>query len=154
MLIAGGTDVLPKMKRRQQTPTTLIGLRGIRELADISNGNGLTIGAGVTLSKLLAHPAMRASYPGLFHAIAQIATPHLRNMGTIGGNLCLDTRCTYYDQTYEWRKAIDFCLKKDGESVGSRRPARSALRCLRPTRRPCCWPSVPRSRSCHQRASA
>jgi 4-hydroxybenzoyl-CoA reductase subunit beta len=115
MLIAGGTDVLPKMKRRQQTPTTLIGLRGIRELADIRNGNGFTIGAGVTLSNLLAHPAMRASYPGLFHAIAQIATPHLRNMGTIGGNLCLDTRCTYYDQTYEWRKAIDFCLKKDGE---------------------------------------
>ena len=52
--------------------------------------------------------------PGLWQAVAQIATPHLRNMGTIGGNLCLDTRCTYYDQSYEWRKAIDFCMKKDG----------------------------------------
>jgi 4-hydroxybenzoyl-CoA reductase subunit beta len=115
MLIAGGTDVVPKMKRRQQTPTTLIGLRGIRELGEISNGDGFTIGAGATLSKLLAHPRIGESYPGLSQAIAQIATPHLRNMGTIGGNVCLDTRCTYYDQTYEWRKAIDFCLKKDGD---------------------------------------
>ena len=115
MLIAGGTDVVPKMKRRQQTPTTLIGLRGIRELGEISNGDGFAIGAGATLSKLLAHPRIGESYPGLSQAIAQIATPHLRNMGTIGGNVCLDTRCTYYDQTYEWRKAIDFCLKKDGD---------------------------------------
>ena len=54
--------------------------------------------------------------PGLAHAAAsQVATPHLRNMGTLGGNLCLDTRCNYYDQNYEWRKAIDFCMKKDGE---------------------------------------
>lgn len=127
MLIAGGTDVLPKMKRRQQTPATLIGLRGIRELADISNGNGLTIGAGVTLSKMLASTAIRQSYAGLSQAIAQIATPHLRNMGTIGGNLCLDTRCTYYDQTYQWRKAIDFCLKKDGSRCWV---ATSSPRCL------------------------
>lgn len=127
MLIAGGTDVLPKMKRRQQTPTTLIGLRGIRELADVTNANGITVGAGVTLSKLLAYPAIRDAYPGLWQAIAQIATPHLRNMGTIGGNLCLDTRCTYYDQTYEWRKAIDFCLKRDGQRCWV---ATSSPRCL------------------------
>jgi 4-hydroxybenzoyl-CoA reductase subunit beta len=127
MLIAGGTDVLPKMKRRQQTPTTLIGLRGIRGFGDVGNGNGLTIGAGMTLSKLLAHPSLRESYPGLWQAIAQIATPQLRNMGTIGGNLCLDTRCTYYDQTYEWRKAIDFCLKKDGQRCWV---ATSSPRCL------------------------
>ena len=115
MLIAGGTDVLPNMKRRQQTPATLIGLRGVRELAEITNGNGLTLGTGVTLSNLLDHKQVRESYPGLWQAAAQIATPHLRNMGTIGGNLCLDTRCTYYDQTYEWRKSIDFCMKKDGQ---------------------------------------
>ena len=114
MLLAGGTDVLPNMKRRQQMPATLIGLRGIRELAEIQNGDGLTIGAGVTLTSLVANDAIRDSYPGLWQAAAQIATPHLRNMGTIGGNLCLDTRCTYYDQTHEWRKAIDFCMKKDG----------------------------------------
>ena len=114
MLLAGGTDILPNMKRRQQTPATLIGLRGVRQLADIRNGDGLTIGAGVTLANLIAHPTIRDSYPGLWQAAAQIATPHLRNMGTIGGNLCLDTRCTYYDQTHEWRKSIDFCMKKDG----------------------------------------
>ena len=59
----------------------------------------------------------RASYAGLWQAAAQVATPHLRNMGTLGGNLCLDTRCTYYDQNYEWRKAIDFCMKKDGDDL-------------------------------------
>jgi 4-hydroxybenzoyl-CoA reductase subunit beta len=114
MLLAGGTDILPNMKRRQQTPATLIGLRGVRALADIRSGDGLSIGAGVTLANLLANPMIRDSYPGLWQAAAQIATPHLRNMGTIGGNLCLDTRCTYYDQTHEWRKSIDFCMKKDG----------------------------------------
>ena len=127
MLIAGGTDVLPNMKRRQQTPETLIGLRGVSELRDISNGNGLTIGAGVTLSTLVAEPKIRDAYPGLWQAIAQVATPHLRNMGTLGGNLCLDTRCTYYDQNYEWRKAIDFCMKKDGQTCWV---ATSSPRCL------------------------
>ncbi len=127
MLIAGGTDLLPNMKRRQQTPGTLIGLRAITELSAISNGNGLTIGAGVTLSRLVADPAVRESYPGLWQAVAQVATPHLRNMGTIGGNLCLDTRCTYYDQNYEWRKAIDFCMKKDGRTCWV---ATSSPRCL------------------------
>ena len=127
MLLAGGTDVLPNMKRRQQTPGTLIGLRNVRELAGINDGDGLTIGAGVTLSSLLAHRQVRESYAGLWQAAAQIATPHLRNMGTIGGNLCLDTRCTYYDQTYEWRKAIDFCMKKDGQTCWV---ATSSPKCL------------------------
>jgi 4-hydroxybenzoyl-CoA reductase subunit beta len=116
MLLAGGTDLLPNMKRRQQTPTTIIGLRAVRELSDISNGDRFTIGAGVTLSNLVADPRVRGSYAGLWQAAAQVATPHLRNMGTVGGNLCLDTRCTYYDQTYEWRRSIDFCMKKDGRT--------------------------------------
>ena len=94
MVLAGGTDLLPNMKRRQQTPQTLIGLRGIAGFADIHNGRGLTVGAGVTLD-LTADPRIRREYPGLWQAAAQVATPHLRNMGTIGGNLCLDTRCTY-----------------------------------------------------------
>ena len=127
MLIAGGTDVLPNMKRRQQTPGTLVGLRAISELQSISNGNGVTIGAGVTLSRLVADSKVREAYPGLWQAVAQVATPHLRNMGTIGGNLCLDTRCTYYDQNYEWRKAIDFCMKKDGRTCWV---ATSSPRCL------------------------
>lgn len=116
LLVAGGTDLLPNMKRRQQTPATLIGLRGIGGFAEIHNGSGLTVGAGVTLSNLIADPRIRQSYPGLWRAAAQVATPHLRNMGTVGGNLCLDTRCTYYDQNHEWRKSIDFCMKKDGRT--------------------------------------
>jgi 4-hydroxybenzoyl-CoA reductase subunit beta len=115
MLLGGGTDVLPNMKRRQQTPSTIIGLRGISALAEIHHNDGLTVGAGMTLSNLIAEPRIRESYIGLWQAAAQVATPHLRNMGTIGGNLCLDTRCTYYDQNYEWRKSIDFCMKRDGK---------------------------------------
>src|SRR3954469_638475 len=114
MLVAGGTDLLPNMKRRQQTPRTLVGLRRIDELRAIANGDGLTIGAGVTLSELVRDDRVRRSCGALWQAAAQVATPHLRNMGTLGGNLCLDTRCNYYDQSYEWRKSIDFCMKKDG----------------------------------------
>jgi 4-hydroxybenzoyl-CoA reductase subunit beta len=116
MLLAGGTDLLPNMKRRQQAPATLVGLRGVAELKNISNGSGFTLGAAVTLTALENNAALRAKHAGLVQAAAQVATPHLRNMATIGGNLCLDTRCSYYDQSHEWRKAIDFCLKKDGET--------------------------------------
>jgi 4-hydroxybenzoyl-CoA reductase subunit beta len=127
MLLAGGTDLLPNMKRRQQLPSTIIGLRGIGALAEIHHGDGLTIGAGVTLTGLIADPRIQRSYAGLWQAAAQVATPHLRNMGTIGGNVCLDTRCTYYDQNYEWRKAIDFCMKKDGQTCWV---ATSSPKCL------------------------
>ena len=123
MLVAGGTDLLPNMKRRQQVPTTLIGLRRVAELRTIACSAslsgpeaGLAIGAGVTLTELVRDPRMRKSYGALWQAASQVATPHLRNMGTLGGNLCLDTRCNYYDQNYEWRKSIDFCMKKDGET--------------------------------------
>ena len=116
MIVAGGTDVIPNMKRRQQTPGTLVGLRGIPELQRVQNGDGLSIGAGVTLTRLASELDSRHAIglTGLRQAVLQIATPHLRNMGTVGGNLCLDTRCNYYDQNYEWRQAIDFCMKKDG----------------------------------------
>jgi 4-hydroxybenzoyl-CoA reductase subunit beta len=101
------------MKRRQQVPLTLVSLRRVAELATITNGDGLTIGAGVTLSTLVRDARVRRGYAGLWRAASQVATPPLRNMATIGGNLCLDTRCNYYDQNYEWRKAIDFCMKRD-----------------------------------------
>ena len=127
MLVAGGTDLLPNMKRRQQTPSTLIGVRRIPELRRIGNGDGLTLGAGVTLSEIVRRRDLHEKYAGLWQAAAQIATPQLRNMGTVGGNLCLDTRCNYYDQNYEWRKAIDFCMKKDGETCWV---ATSSPRCL------------------------
>ncbi len=111
MLIAGGTDLIPNMKRRHQSPKTLVSLRRVAELKK-SNG---ALGAGLTLTDLVHDASVRERYRGLWQAAAQVATVHLRNMGTLGGNLCLDTRCTYYNQNHEWRKAIDFCLKKDGD---------------------------------------
>ena len=128
MIVAGGTDLLPNMKRRQQTPATLIGLRSLGDqIASMIFNGQTTIGAGVTLTDLIASPRMFESYRGLWQAASQVATPHLRNMATIGGNICLDTRCTYYDQNYEWRKAIDFCMKKDGDTCWV---ATSSPRCL------------------------
>jgi 4-hydroxybenzoyl-CoA reductase subunit beta len=127
-VVAGGTDLLPNMKRRQQTPSTLIGLRRIPELRRLSKtAEGLSIGACVTLSELVHAPAVRREFRGLWQAAVQVATPHLRNMGTLGGNLCLDTRCNYYDQSYDWRKAIDFCMKKDGSTCWV---ATSSPKCL------------------------
>src|SRR5215212_7577435 len=79
MLVAGGTDLLPNMKRRQQVPPALIGLRRIAELRHIANGSGLTIGSGVTLSELVRDAPVRDTYAGLWQAAAQVATPHLRN---------------------------------------------------------------------------
>lgn len=109
MLVAGGTDLLPNMKRRHQSPKVLVSLREVAELRKL-NGS---YGAGLTLAEVAAHPGTPAA---LRHAAAQVATAQIRNMGTLGGNLCLDTRCTYYNQTEEWRKAIDYCLKKDGST--------------------------------------
>jgi len=125
--VAGGTDLLPNMKRRQQVPLALVSLQAIDRLREARNGAGLTLGAATTLSSVVRNPQVRAGYPGLWQAAAQVATPHLRAMGTLGGNLCLDTRCTYYDQTYEWRKAISFCMKKDGETCWV---APASRRCL------------------------
>jgi 4-hydroxybenzoyl-CoA reductase subunit beta len=106
MYVAGGTDLYPNMKRRHQEPTVVVSLMGIAELRRREN----PIGAGVTLTEVARMPGCRA----VSHAAALVSTPLLRNMGTLGGNLCLDTRCNYYNQSYEWRKAIDFCMKKDG----------------------------------------
>lgn len=116
-VVAGGTDLWPSMKRRQKTPRLVIGLRGVAELRVLrvsSAGEPTFLGAGLTLAALLRDPAVQG-YGALSQALSVIATPHLRNMGTLGGNLCLDTRCNYYDQSHEWREAIGFCLKKGGE---------------------------------------
>ncbi len=115
MYVAGGTDLFPNMKRRQFEPKFLIGLNSLRELRGISNGDGLKIGAGTTLTQLANEPIIQSLYPALAMAAAFVSTPQLQYMGTIGGNLLLDTRCNYYNQTYWWRKSINFCLKKDGE---------------------------------------
>lgn len=127
MYVAGGTDLYPKMKRRQMEPQVLIGLNDIEELHTFANGDGMTIGGGMTLTAVAGHPQINTHYPALAHAASLVSSPPLRNAGTIGGNLCVDTRCTYYDQTYPWRKALGFCMKKDGDICWV---ARSSPRCL------------------------
>ena len=115
MPLAGGTDLLPNMKRRQQVPRTLMSLRYIEELNQVRFADtGSRLGACLTLSEIAGDPRFRNGLTALSQAAVQVATPQIRNMATLGGNLCLDTRCNYYDQNYEWRKAINFCLKKDG----------------------------------------
>jgi 4-hydroxybenzoyl-CoA reductase subunit beta len=116
MYVAGGTDLWPNMKRRQMTPATVIALSRIKEIAEIrmADDGGLTIGAGASLEAVARHPLVRAKYGAVAHAAEVVSTPTLRHMGTIGGNLLLDTRCNYYDQTEEWRRSIDYCMKKDG----------------------------------------
>jgi len=116
MLLAGGTDLLPNMKRRQQTPATLVSLSRIESLRELSNGSGLVLGAGVTINDILNNNKVQESYTALSQAARVLATPLIRNTATIGGNICLDTRCTYYNQNEDWRKAIDHCLKKDGKT--------------------------------------
>src|SRR5918997_1240648 len=115
--VAGGTDLYPNMKRRQQMPKTVISVMRLAELNQITGDGkgGLRIGASVTLTDICEHPIINREYPVVAKAARTISTPLLRNMGTIGGNLLLDTRCNYYDQNYEWRKGINFCLKKDGD---------------------------------------
>jgi len=115
--VAGGTDLYPNMKRRQQMPKTVISVMRLPELNRVSGvgDKGLTIGASVTLTEICENEIIKRDYPVITSAARTISTPILRNMGTIGGNLLLDTRCNYYDQNYEWRKAINFCLKKDGD---------------------------------------
>ncbi len=109
MFVAGGTDLYPNMKRRHQEPKTVISLMGIPELRTMEREK---VGTCVTLSTLSNIPSFQHSAVGT--AARLVSTPLLRNMGTLGGNLCLDTRCNYYNQSYEWRKSIDFCMKKDG----------------------------------------
>jgi len=117
MPLAGGTDLLPNMKRRQQVPKTLMSLRLVESLKQVQRSDsGSRLGACLTLTDIAEDPRFRNGMTALSQAAALVATPHIRNMATLGGNLCLDTRCNYYDQNYEWRKAINFCLKKDGNT--------------------------------------
>ena len=130
MLVAGGTDLYPNMKRRQFTPQTLIALgKAIpREVRAGRDAHGLTIGAGTTLTAVATDARVRARYAALAQSALAISTPQLRNMGTLGGNLCLDTRCNWYDQSLFWRTAEGGCMKTDPSVVC--RVAPSSPRCL------------------------
>lgn len=115
--VSGGTDLYANMKQRLFTPKVLVGLRPIADLHFIAYNEftGLTLGALATLTQVAESRVVRKYYPALAHAASVISTPPLRNVGTIGGNVCLDTRCNYYNQNLDWRKALDFCMKKDGD---------------------------------------
>ena len=116
-VIAGGTDLLPSMKQKLFTPPYVLDLRGIAELRGIqAQADGsLSIGALTTLAAVEHSAIIRRDYRLLYQAARTIASPVLRNMGTLGGNLCLDTRCLWYNQSLLWRKSCGFCLKKDGD---------------------------------------
>jgi 4-hydroxybenzoyl-CoA reductase subunit beta len=116
MVIAGGTDLLPNMKHELFTPELLVSLAEIAELKGIraSPDGGLEIGSMTTIEQLAASELVRERAPCLAQAAGLIAGPQLRSMGTLGGNVLLDTRCQWYNQTYFWREALGFCLKKDG----------------------------------------
>jgi 4-hydroxybenzoyl-CoA reductase subunit beta len=128
MLVAGGTDLFPNMKRRQFAPQILVSLGRVKGAREISNGSGLRIAAGATLAEVAAHPTVRAKYTALAQAAGVVSTPQLRNMGTIGGNVCLDTRCNWYDQSLFWRTAEGYCMKTHPSVVC--RVAPSSARCL------------------------
>lgn len=113
-LVAGGTDLWPNMKRRHQKATTVVSLMGIPGLSGINANGEVHIGATTLLDDVVRHAAVRERYPAFAAAVQSISSPPLRNMGTIGGNLCVDTRCTYYNQTEDWRRAIDYCMKEEG----------------------------------------
>src|SRR5258708_34641170 len=114
MFVAGGTDLFPKLKRRQFDVDTLIGLDFLPRA--LRNGyDECAVDAFVTLADAARDPHLNARFAGYAEAAGLVSSPALRNAGTIGGNLCVDTRCNYYDMTYEWRKAAGFCIKKDGD---------------------------------------
>lgn len=115
-LMAGGTDLLPAMKRGLVKPAVVVGMRRLRALRGIAqrDDGGLVIGAATTMAEVGLHPLVRRAFPVLASAAALVATPALRAMGTLGGNLLIDTRCTFYNQSELWRSAVGFCLKKDG----------------------------------------
>ncbi len=115
-LLAGGTDLLVNLRHGLATPSHIVSLAEVPGLdrIDCSPEHGLTIGALSTLESLATHPGVEESFPVVVRAARTISGPTLRAMGTVGGNLCLDTRCHWYNQSFFWRQACGFCLKKDG----------------------------------------
>jgi 4-hydroxybenzoyl-CoA reductase subunit beta len=125
--IAGGTDLLPNLRRGLASPAAVIDLGAIAELTEIAEqGNALRIGSGVSLARIAAHPAVTARLPALAQAAASVAGPTHRAAATLGGNLCLDTRCSYYNQSEAWRAGNNYCMKRDGDGC---RVAKKSKRC-------------------------
>ncbi len=116
-IVAGGTDLIPSMRQKLFEPQYVLDIRHIGELKGIreQQGSGVEIGALTSLTTIEHSDLLRRRYPVLTEAAATVASPLLRNMGTIGGNICLDTRCLWYNQSLTWRKGCGFCIKKDGD---------------------------------------
>jgi 4-hydroxybenzoyl-CoA reductase subunit beta len=116
-VLAGGTDLIPSMRQKLFEPEYVLDIRHIAELKGIRSQSGkcVEIGALTTLTAIEHSDLLRRRYPVLREAAATVASPLLRNMGTIGGNICLDTRCLWYNQSLTWRKGCGFCIKKDGD---------------------------------------
>ncbi len=112
-IVAGGTDLIPNLQMKLYAPRLVVDIKGIAALRGIewSPGQGLRIGALTTLAELERAPLVREQFPVLAEAVAAVAGPLQRNMGTIGGNLCLETRCLWYNQSEFWRRALGGCLK-------------------------------------------
>src|SRR5438552_15795415 len=115
-MVAGGTDLIPSMKQGLFAPTTLLDLKGLRELDFIrfDPEQGLAVGALTRISTIVSSRPIAEYFPVFHEAAKSIASPLLRNMGTLGSNLCLDTRCLYYNQSGFWRGALGYCIKKEG----------------------------------------
>lgn len=131
-ILAGGTDLVPNLKQQLHAPKRLVWLGRVRELRRISVNaeGGLTIGAMCTLAEIAISPAVLRSYPSLAEAAKSVASPAIRNSATLGGNLCLDTRCYYYNESESWRMALGGCLKLhvnggDGHDICHAAPGRS-----------------------------
>jgi 4-hydroxybenzoyl-CoA reductase subunit beta len=115
-ILAGGTDLLPSMRQKLFAPDHVLDIGRIPELKGIrETGQGTEIGALTSLAEIEHSSFLREHYPVLVEAAKTVASPLLRNMGTIGGNICLDTRCLWYNQSLAWRKSCGFCIKKDGD---------------------------------------
>jgi 4-hydroxybenzoyl-CoA reductase subunit beta len=115
MAVAGGTDLYPNMKRGQFGPKVLVALRRLPGASGIAANGALRLGALATLTEVASHKAVLARWPSVARSAGLVSSPPLRNAGTIGGNLCVDTRCNYYNQSESWRAAIGYCMKKDGD---------------------------------------
>jgi 4-hydroxybenzoyl-CoA reductase subunit beta len=115
MPVAGGTDLFPNMKRRQMTPKVLVGLREVAGVHGIEANGSLRLGAMATLTEVAEHATVLERWPAIAKAAGLVSSPPLRNAGTIGGNLCVDTRCNYYNHTEFWRASIGYCMKRDGD---------------------------------------
>ena len=115
-IIAGGTDLLPSLKQKLFEPDYLLDIKSLQELHGIheTSDGGLRIGALTTITELVQSPVLQHHFTVLQQAAATVAGPNLRNVGTLGGNICLDTRCYWYNQSYFWRQSCGFCIKKDG----------------------------------------